>query len=211
LHGGRRYQYGETTLTDRSITVAERRDELLRAAARVFAEKGFHGARISDVAEEAGVAYGLVYHYFRSKDELLETIFRESWGRLIGVLESIADTPKPALERLRLVTAALLRTWQQEPDLVRVLVREVARSAQVQSHAGELGAAFAIIRRVIEDGQASGEIRAELDPRLAAWIVYGAVEELHTGWVLGQLPDDDEAVALAERTLFDVVVHGMSA
>jgi AcrR family transcriptional regulator len=198
-------------LTDRSVTVTGRREELLRAAARVFAEKGFHGARISDVAEEAGVAYGLVYHYFRSKDELLETIFRESWGRLIGVLESIADSQKPALERLRLVTAAWLRTWQQEPDLVRVLVREVARSPQLQDRAGELGAAFAVIRRVIEDGQASGEIRRELDSRLAAWIVYGAVEELHTGWVFGQLPDDDEAVALAERTLFDVVLRGIQA
>jgi AcrR family transcriptional regulator len=210
LHGARRYQYGETVLTDRSVTVTGRREELLRAAARVFAEKGFHGARISDVAEEAGVAYGLVYHYFRSKDELLESIFRESWGRLLAVLESLAAAEKPALERLRLVTAALLRTWQQEPDLVRVLVREVARSPQLQDRAGEFGAAFEVIRRVIEAGQASGEIRSDLDARLAAWIVYGAVEELHTGWVFGQLPDDDEAVALAERTLFDVVVRGIS-
>jgi len=197
-------------LTDPSLAVGGRREELLRAAARVFAEKGYHGARISDVAEEAGVAYGLVYHYFRSKDELLETIFHESWGRMVAVLESLADSPKPALERLRLVTTALLRTWQQEPDLVRVLVREVARSPQLQDRAGEFGAAFTVIRRVIEDGQASGEVRSDIDARLAAWIVYGALEEILTGWVLGQLPDDDDAVAQAERTLADVVFGGIA-
>jgi TetR/AcrR family fatty acid metabolism transcriptional regulator len=198
-------------LTDPSVTVTGRREELLRAAAHVFADKGFHGARISDVAEEAGVAYGLVYHYFRSKDELLESIFRESWGRLVAVLQSIADTPKPALDRLRLVATAFLRTWQQEPDVVRVLVREVGRGPQLQDRAGELGEAFAVILRVIEDGQASGEIRSELDARLTAWIVYGGIEELLTGWVLGQLDDDEEAAAKAERTLVDVVVRGIAA
>jgi TetR/AcrR family transcriptional regulator, fatty acid metabolism regulator protein len=194
-------------LTDRSI---DKRQLLLAAAVRVFARKGFHSARVGDVAEEAGVAYGLVYHYFRSKDELLETIFRESWGRLVGALESLAATDKPARERLRLVGAALLRTWQNEPDLVTVLVREIGRSPQVQSRIGELGAVFVVIRRIIDEGQASGEFRRDLDPQLATWIFYGAIEEILTGWVLGQLPDGDEAVARAEETLLAVVCGGLA-
>ena len=193
-------------MTDRSI---DKRQLLLDAAVRVFARRGFHSARVGDVAEEAGVAYGLVYHYFRSKDELLETIFRESWGRLVGALESLAATDKPARERLRLVGAALLRTWQNEPDLVTVLVREIGRSPQVQSRIGELGAVFVVIRRIVDEGQASGEFRRDLDPQLATWIFYGAIEEILTGWVLGQLPDGDEAVARAEETLLSIVCGGL--
>jgi AcrR family transcriptional regulator len=195
-------------LTDRSI---DRRQALLDAAVRVFARKGFHSARVGDVAEEAGVAYGLVYHYFRSKDELLETIFRESWGRLVSVLESLAATGKPAPERLRLVGAAMLRTWQAEPDLVRVLVREIARSPHLQERIGEVRAAFTVIQGVIEDGQARGEFRPDLDAQLATWIYYGAVEEILTGWVLGQLPDAEEDVAHAEHTLGELVFAGLAA
>jgi TetR/AcrR family transcriptional regulator, fatty acid metabolism regulator protein len=194
-------------LTDRSI---DKRQLLLDAAIRVFARKGFHAARVGDVAEEAGVAYGLVYHYFRSKDELLETIFRDSWGRLVGVLESLAAADKPARERLRLVGATLLRTWRDDPDLVTVLVREIGRSPQLQERIGELRAVFVVIRRIVDDGQASGEFRADLDPQLATWIFYGGIEEILTGWVLGQLPDGEEEVARAETTLLDLVCGGLA-
>jgi TetR/AcrR family transcriptional regulator, fatty acid metabolism regulator protein len=207
LHGAGTYHYAETALTDRSI---DKRALLLEAAVRVFARKGFHSARVRDVAEEAGVAYGLVYHYFRSKDELLETIFRESWGRLVTVLESLAGSDKPAPERLRLVGAAILRTWRDDPDLVTVLVREIGRSPQLQERIGELRAVFAIIRRVVDDGQASGELRRELDPQLATWIFYGGIEEILTGWVMGQLPDGEDAVARAERTLLELVCGGLA-
>jgi TetR/AcrR family transcriptional regulator, fatty acid metabolism regulator protein len=194
-------------LTDRSI---DKRRLLLDAAVRVFARKGFHAARVGDVAEEAGVAYGLVYHYFRSKDELLETIFRESWGRLVAALDSLASADKPAPERLRLIGAAILRTWRDDPSLVTVLVREIGRSPQLQERIGELRAVFTIIRRVIDDGQASGELRSDLDPQLATWIFYGGIEEILTGWVMGQLPDGEDAVARAERTLLDLMCGGLA-
>ena len=194
-------------MTERSI---DKRQLLLDAAVRVFARNGFHAARVGEVAEEAGVAYGLVYHYFRSKDELLATIFRESWGRLVAVLDSIADADKPAPERLRLIGSAILRTWRDDPNLVTVLVREIGRSPQLQERIAELGAVFVIIRRVIDDGQASGAFRADLDPQLATWIFYGGIEEILTGWVMGQLPDGDDAVARAERTLLDLVCGGLA-
>ena len=82
----------------------------------------------------------------------------------------------------------LLRAWRDRPDLVRVMVREVARSPQLQSQVDEIGAGFLVIQRVIERGQADGSFRADLDPRLASWIFYGGLEEMLTGWVLGQLP-----------------------
>ena len=90
------------------------------------------------------------------------------------------------------------------------MVREVARSSHLQEQVDEIRAGFATIQRVIERGQAEGVFRADLDPRLASWIFYGGLEEILTGWVLGQLPDGDEEVARAERTIIDVVCGGLT-
>ena len=90
------------------------------------------------------------------------------------------------------------------------MVREVARSSHLQEQVDEIGMGFATIQRVIERGQAEGVFRRDLDPRLASWIFYGGLEEILTGWVLGQLPDGDEEVARAERTIIDVVCGGLT-
>jgi len=203
--------YSAAALTDRSITPEEKRRQILAAAVRVFARKGFHTSRVGDIAEEAGVAHGLLYHYFDSKDELLETIFHETWSELLAAMREVEDSGKPAREQLRGVAAILLRSWRRDPELVRVLVREVARSPQLQERLVEVGEAFAAIRRMIERGQADGDFRADLDPRLASFVFYGALEETLTGWAFGQLPDDDEQVALAEATIVDVVCGGFAA
>jgi len=203
--------YSAAALTDRSITPEEKRRQILAAAVRVFARKGFHTSRVGDIAEEAGVAHGLLYHYFDSKDELLETIFHETWTELLAAMRDVEDSGAPAREQLRGVAAILLRSWRRDPELVRVLVREVARSPQLQERLVEVGEAFAAIRRMIERGQADGDFRADLDPRLASFVFYGALEETLTGWAFGQLPDDDEQVALAEATIVDVVCGGFAS
>ena len=202
--------YSAAALTDRSITPEEKRRQILAAAVRVFARKGFHTSRVGDIAEEAGVAHGLLYHYFDSKDELLETIFHETWSELLAAMRDVEESDAPAREQLRGVAAILLRSWRRDPELVRVLVREVARSPQLQERLVEVGEAFAAIRRMIERGQADGDFRADLDPRLASFVFYGALEETLTGWAFGQLPDDDEQVALAEATIVDVVCGGFA-
>jgi TetR/AcrR family fatty acid metabolism transcriptional regulator len=191
-------------LTDRSI---ERRHEILDAAVRVFARKGFHAARVGDIAAEAGVAHGLLYHYFASKDELLETIFREAWAELLDAFRTAEGTDEPAPEQLRKVCAILLRTWRDRPQLVTVLVREIARSGELQNRIEDVGEAFRVIERIVARGQERGELRADLEPRLTATILYGALEEILTSWVLGALPDD---VAGAERAVVEVVVGGLS-
>ncbi len=177
---------------------------------RAFARRGYHACRVSDVAEEAGVAHGLIYHYFSSKEELLETIFRETWSELLAALREVEGSERPAPEQLRQVAAILLRSWRRQPDLVRVLVREVARSPQVQRRVAELGEAVHAIERIIARGQERGELRADLDPQLAAWIAYGAVEEVLTAWVLGRLPDGDEDVAQAEGTVVALLSQGLA-
>jgi TetR/AcrR family fatty acid metabolism transcriptional regulator len=87
----------------------------------------------------------------------------------------------------------------------------VARSSHLQAQVDEIGMGFATIQRVIERGQREGVFRADVDPRLASWIFYGGLEEILTGWVLDQLPDGDEEVARAERTIIDVVCGGLVA
>lgn len=199
------------TLTDRSIASEEKRRLILDAAVHVFAHKGYHTSRVGDIAEQAGVAHGLLYHYFASKEELLETVFRETWSELLEAISRVEAKDELAREQLRQVAAILLRSWRRDPDLVRVLVREIGRSQTLPAKVDEIGQVFAAIERIVERGRADGELRADLDPRLASWIFYGAIEEILTGWVLGQLPDGEEDVAAAERTLVDVIVGGLSA
>jgi TetR/AcrR family fatty acid metabolism transcriptional regulator len=198
-------------LSERSTGSEEKRRQILDAAVRVFARKGFHTSRVGDIAEEAGVAHGLLYHYFSSKDEVLETVFRDNWAVLLGRIHAVENTSEPAGEQLRHVAAILLRTWLHEPDVVRVLVREIARSPEVQARIGELVKPIEAIRRIIEHGQQSGELRSDLDSRLAAIVFYGAIDELLTGWVLGQLPSGIDEVTVAEQTVVSVVVAGFSA
>ena len=195
-------------LTDRS-TNGDKRRLILDAAVRVFARRGYHTSRVGDIAEEAGIAHGLLYHYFASKEEVLETVFRENWRELLETFARIEASDEPPLDQLEGIAKTLLRTWRAQPELVTVMVREVARSPQLQAQVDEIRAGFQVIQRVIERGQADGTFRPELDARLASWIFYGGLEELQTGWVLGQQPDGDEEVARAERTVVDLVCGGL--
>jgi TetR/AcrR family fatty acid metabolism transcriptional regulator len=189
----------------------DRRRQILDAAVRVFARSGYHGSRVGDIATEAGVAHGLLYHYFASKDEVLETVFRENFGELLERFRAVEGADEPAPEKLEGIAKILLRTWRNNPALVTVMVREVARSPQLQAQVDEVREAFAIIQRVIEQGQTEGTFRRDVDAALASWIVYGGLEEVLTGWVLGQLPDGDDAVAQAERTAIDLALGGLAA
>ncbi len=183
---------------------------ILDAAVRVFAQKGYHTSRVGDIAEEAGVAHGLLYHYFRSKEELLETIFRETWRDVLDAVRAVEETDETARERLAGIAKILLRAWRREPDLVRVLVREVTRSSHLQRNIEEIEQAFARLERIIVRGQEEGEFRADVDARIASYVFYGALEEILTGWVLGQLEDGDEQIAAAEQTVIDVVCGGLA-
>jgi AcrR family transcriptional regulator len=200
-------------LTDRSIAspATDKRRVILDAAVRVFARRGYHGSRVGDIATEAGVAHGLLYHYFSSKDEVLETVFRENFGELLERFRAVERSNEPAAQKLEGIAKILLRTWRNDPDLVTVMVREVARSPQLQSQVEEVREAFTILQRVIEQGQADGTFRRDVDARLSSWVVYGGLEEVLTGWVLGQLPDGEDEVSRAERTAIDLALGGLTA
>ena len=192
-------------------TAEDKRRQILAAAVRVFAAQGYEATRVGDVAKEAGVAYGLVYHYFGSKDAVLEAVFHEQWGRLLAAVALAEETGKTAPEQLGLVVKIVLRTWRDDPDLVRLLVREITRSPHIQDELDEIGQAFASLERIVRRGQEEGTFRSDVEPRVAAFMLYGALEEVLTGWVLGQLPDDADAVAAAEREVTATLVGGLRA
>jgi AcrR family transcriptional regulator len=195
----------------RTQAVEDKRRQLVDAAVRVFARKGFHASRVGDIAEEAGVAHGLLYHYFRSKEDVLETIFRETWTRVVAVTSAIEESGKPLDEQLRAFASFYLGTWLVAPSLARVMIREVARSPHVGERVGVLRDALAAIRRMIEAAQARGEVRPDADSQLATWAFYGALEEILGGWVLGQLPGSEADVERAVTTVVDVFAVGFAA
>ncbi|HET7136791.1 MAG TPA: TetR/AcrR family transcriptional regulator [Gaiellaceae bacterium] len=193
------------------MTAEDKARRILEAAVRVFAARGYEASRVGDIAKEAGVAYGLVYHYYGSKKAVLEAVFREAWGRLLGAVALAEETGETAPDQLELVVKIVLRTWRDDPDLVRLLVREVTRNPNLQDELDEIAQGFASLERIVRRGQEQGTLRPEPDARVAAWMLYGALEEVLTGWVLGTLPDDAGAVAAAEREVVATLVGGLTA
>jgi TetR/AcrR family transcriptional regulator, fatty acid metabolism regulator protein len=191
--------------------MSDRRTDLLEAAVRVFARKGYRAARVDDIAEEAGVAHGLLYHYFRSKNEVLETIFRDTWQLLVAETERIEASGAPLREQLRRFARIYLGSWLMTPELIGVLVREIARSPPVGQTVDEIGGVFRALARMIDAARERGEVRVDCDATLAAWAVYGALEEILTGWVLGQLPGEEDDVERAVATVVGISSAGLAA
>ncbi len=186
-----------------------RKSAIRKAAISVFAEKGFHDARISDIARKAGVAHGLVYHYFEGKDALLADIFQGTWGQIEQGLATIRSSGDSAAERLAEVVRLILGSYRLAPELVRVVVLEVTRSGHLRAQVDEVAQVFGVIEQIIADGQSVGQLRADINPTLVSYVFWGAIDEVLTGWVFGTLPSEDDDVARAERAVVDVVLGGM--
>lgn len=187
-----------------------RRRRIREAAVTVFASKGYHDARVSDIAKEAGVAHGLVYHYFDGKEQLLQDVFRRTWLHIEQGLRTIERGGGKAADQLAEVVRLLLGSYRMSPDLVRVVVLEVTRSGHLRAQVDEIAEAFSIIERIIEGGQQRGELRGDIPARLVSFVFWGAVDEVLTGWVFGTLPGTDEDVAQAEHAVVELVLHGLA-
>ena len=163
---------------------ADKRRQILDAAVTVFARQGFHATRVSDIADEAGVAYGLVYHYFNSKEEVLNELFVERWS-LSGGDRGGRRTGGSHRERLAAVAGFIFDSYRHDPELMKVIIVEVTRAANSfgRTHLNEIRRAYESIAKIVADGQAAGEFRADVAPRFASLAFYGAVEQLLTGWI----------------------------
>ena len=176
--------------TTEKAPAPDKRRLILDAAVRVFARRGFNQCRVADIADEAGVAYGLLYHYFRSKDQVLSTLFEERWNVLVEVIEEVDVQPVPAAEKLRTVAGFIFESYRHDPDLMKVIIVEVTRAANSfgRTHLPEIRLAYDGIARIVAGGIRSGEFRDVVTPSFAAMAFYGAVEQVLTGWIFADDP-----------------------
>src|SRR5688572_29479789 len=167
----------------RAEKAADRRRQILDAAVRVFARQGFHTCRVSDIADEAGVAYGLVYHYFQSKDEVLDTLFLERWDVMLDAIREIDAQAIPANDKLGAIASFIVDSYRHDPELMKVIIVEVTRAANSfgAAHLGKITEAYRQIQGIVEVAQRDGQFREAVSAEFAAMAFYGAIEQVLTG------------------------------
>ncbi len=195
---------------------ADKRQLILDAAIKVFADKGFHATRISDIAREAEIAYGLVYHYFRNKEEILDTIFLDRWNLFIEAVQAITDDGRGVEQKLLSIAAVILSAYRNRPEWVQILVFEIQRSQRFTEpdRTQLVGRLFRLIAQILSDGQERGELRQDLDPTISCYVFVGSIDIIVTGRVLEMISteeDDGAYYVRVARTIVDVFLNGMSA
>jgi len=194
-------------------TAADKRRIILDAAVRVFARQGFNGCRVSDIADEAGVAYGLVYHYFRSKDEVLDTLFLERWNVL---LDAIRETDRQEIsprDKLYAIASFIVDSYRHDPELMKVIIVEVTRAANTfgQTHLAKIREAYELIADIVAKAQEEGAFTDTITPQFAAMAFYGAIEQVLTGWIFELLPHSDTEYEQAKDFVVETICAGLDA
>jgi TetR/AcrR family fatty acid metabolism transcriptional regulator len=175
--------------------------QIIDAAIRVFARTGYYNSRVSDIAREAGIASGTIYLYFKTKDDILVTLFREKMAEWVEVVRAEIATEVDPVAKLRRLVALHFSVLESNPDLAEVVQVELRQGHKFfrGASAHEVSAYFALIAGVLEDGIARGQIRRDVPAKLATKMLFGAMDQVATSWVLGKrayrLSDAAEAVA----------------
>jgi TetR/AcrR family transcriptional regulator, fatty acid metabolism regulator protein len=167
---------------------AGKRDAILRAAIDVFAERGYFNAQVADVARAAGVAAGTVYLYFRSKDDLLVSIFEKTMREAIEDGRAIVAPLRDPIDRLAAIARVHLERMGRDRSLAVVFQVELRQSTKFMERFSStlLREYLGVIRAIIVDGQKAGVFRKELNPTLAAKLFFGGLDEMATNWVLSR-------------------------
>jgi AcrR family transcriptional regulator len=191
----------------------DKRQMILDAAVVVFAQRGFHACRVSDIADEANVAYGLVYHYFRSKDEVLDTLFLDRWNIMLDVISQIDDKQIPVRAKLYAIASFIVDSYRHDPNLMKVIIVEVTRAANSfgRTHLGKIREAYALIAEIVAKAQAEGAFKPEITPAFAALAFYGAIEQVLTGWIFDMLPHGEAEFDEAKALIVETICGGLEA
>ena len=175
--------------------------QIIDAAVRVFARNGFYNSRVSDIAREAGIASGTIYLYFRTKDEILVTLFREKMAAFVSALRTeIAREPHPEAKIRRLVRLHF-EVLEASPDMAEVVQVELRQGQKFfrGASAHEISAYFELIGSILHEGVSGGVFRRDLPVKVATKMLFGAMDQVTTSWVLGKrgyrLADAAEPVA----------------
>jgi AcrR family transcriptional regulator len=189
----------------------DKRRVILEAAVRVFARQGFHTCRVSDIADEAGVAYGLVYHYFSSKEEILDTLFLERWDVMLAAISEVDASPRSAREKLQAIAGFIVDSYRHDPELMKVIIVEVTRAANTfgRTHLAKIREAYGQIAGIVARAQAAGVFREQISPEFAALAFYGLIEQVLTGWIFESDTVGDDELERAKTLIVETICRGL--
>jgi AcrR family transcriptional regulator len=189
----------------------DKRRTILDAAVRVFARQGFHTCRVSDIADEAGVAYGLVYHYFNSKEEILDTLFLERWDVMLLAIADADASERTPREKLYAIAAFIIDSYRHDPELMKVISVEVTRAANTfgRTHLAKIREAYGQIAGIVARAQADGSFRQEITPEFAALAFYGCIEQVLSGWIFELEPAGPEQLERAKTLIVETICRGL--
>jgi TetR/AcrR family fatty acid metabolism transcriptional regulator len=192
------------------VRAGDKRERILRAAVKVFARNGFYATRVSEVAKAAGVADGTIYLYFKSKDELLVSLFEDRVERLLSFMREELPRHRRAKDKLRRLIEMQLGLLEGERDLAEVVTVILRQSTQLMKEyaAPRFNAYLEGIGRIIADGQMSGEFRRDVSPGLVARATFGALDGIALTWALGKA--DQGGLVRAAGQLSDLLLRGLS-
>ena len=200
----------ERSVSQRAGAVDKRR-QILDAAVTVFARQGFHATRVSDIADEAGVAYGLVYHYFNSKDQVLNELFLERWSLLLAAIEEAEKTDVSHRDKLAMVAGFIFESYRHDPELMKVIIVEVTRAANTfgLTHLAKIREAYVQIAGIVARAQAEGAFRDGITPEFAALAFYGLVEQVLTGWIFDSHSIGEDELERAKGLIVETICRGL--
>jgi TetR/AcrR family transcriptional regulator, fatty acid metabolism regulator protein len=187
----------------------DKRTAILRAATRVFARNGYFNSKVADIARAADVADGTVYLYFKSKEEILHSIFDQNMAKAIDSARRLIENVRDPREKLRRIAALHLERLGADRDLAVVFQVELRGSTKFMREFSAAGFAeyLALLRQIFEEGQAAGVFRKELNPKVAAKILFGALDEMATNWIISKRHYKLEPMSAA---VMDVFLNGVS-
>ncbi len=197
-------------MTDKTTS---KRDIILDAAVRVFAEKGYYSSRTLDISTEAGVAYGSLYHYFSSKDEILLSIFRERWHVLLDRMKQINQTITEPGDKILAIIDFIFRSYQHNPDMMKVLIMDVPRHSQFYSPENwkVYNTFLKNMADVFREGQEQGIYCRDISPLIASYIIYGAVDMTIRQYVYNpEFNHEEFPIEKAKEQIVSVIKQGLS-
>ena len=197
------------SLTPVRSPVGDKREAILRAAITVFAHNGYFNSKVADIAREAGVADGTVYLYFKSKEEILHSVFDRSVEEALAEAKEKIESISDPREKLRQIAYLHLERLGADRDLAVVFQVELRGSTKFMEEFSAAGFAeyLSLIRSTFEEGQEAGLFRPDLNAKVVSKILFGALDEMATNWILSKRRY--KLVSMADQVL-DIFLNGVN-
>jgi TetR/AcrR family fatty acid metabolism transcriptional regulator len=188
----------------------DKRASILRAATRVFARNGYFNSKVADIARAADVADGTVYLYFKSKEEILHSIFDQNMAEAIISGRKLIEKVRDPREKLRRIASLHLERLGADRDLAVVFQVELRGSTKFMEEFSAAGFAeyLGMLCSIFEEGQRAGVFRRELNAKLAAKMLFGALDEMATNWIISKR---SYKLAPTADVVLDVFLNGVKA